>query len=263
MSLFAPPNHTLVDQQTRKTMQIINAYYGTTLLEAIVLALRNNSGERFDVGVGFAKYLSGETFNRFGAAVDDWLKVSNSRTFRVFIGDQRHPADKPDERSSKIRDCTEVAANLIKFSRNLEERMEVVFVPKLHAKFYSMWSCAQSHCQLEWAIIGSSNLTDAALTEKNIELDVYIEPNDSQLGQIQNMLAAVIASAYSDGDSWGVLHDKIDLLTAKSRWESDKERSGEEDEAEIAAEEKAQEQRLAEAQARAESDSELGILRPD
>ncbi|KQQ96129.1 hypothetical protein ASF77_21735 [Massilia sp. Leaf139] len=141
--------------------------------------------------------------------------------------------------------------------------MEVVFVPKLHAKFYSMWSCAPPHCQLEWAIIGSSNLTDAALTEKNIELDVYLEPKDSQLGHVQNMLAAVIANAYSDGDSWGILHDKIELLTARSRWENDKERASEEDDAEIVAEAEAEEQRLAEAQARAESDRKLGILGPD
>ncbi|PQA78932.1 phospholipase D-like domain-containing protein [Rhodoferax sp. TS-BS-61-7] len=244
-------------------MQLINAYFGTTLLESIEQALATNKGDRFDVGVGFAQHLTGATFNRFGEALESWLASDQNRRFRIFIGDHQHENDTPRQRKEKIDACTKVVANLSNFARCIEERMEVVFLHKLHAKFYSMWSHVTPLDRLEWAIVGSSNLSDAALEEKNIELDIYLEPGDPQLQTIQKPLAAVIHRAWIDGELSGKLHDKVDSLTAKTRWENSKLRYGEERDAEIEAEWQSEERREAEERARLESDQRLGITGPE
>ena len=166
-------------------MQLINAYFGRTLLDLVENELKGCRGTRFDVGVGYAQHLTGATFDRFGLALASWLEGDNVRTFRLFIGDHRHPMDTPGQRTAKIDACTRVAAALSNYARSVEERMEIVFLPKLHAKFYSMWSHAQPDDCLEWAIIGSSNLTDRALEEKNIELDVYLQSGDPALKTIK------------------------------------------------------------------------------
>lgn len=241
-------------------MQLINPYFGTTLLETIEQALARNQGDRFDVGVGYARNFTNATFQRFGVALDSWLSGDETRRFRLFIGDRRHWNDSPEEKNAKIKACTEVAANLIKFGRSIEEQMEVVFLRNLHAKFYAMWSQTAVADRLEWTIIGSSNLTDAAFQEKNIELDVYVESSDLQLQTIQIMLSEVIRQAYSDGDSWGDLHHAIQDLTAKARWETEKMRTSEASDAEIEAELQCEERREAEERAQRESDQRQGII---
>lgn len=240
-------------------MQIINGYFGTTLLDAIECELSKHQGDRFDVCVGYAKNLTGAVFERFGKALTSWLEFDKGRKFRLFIGDHRHPMDTLEQSMAKIKSCTRVAAALSNYAPSVQEQMEVVFLPRLHAKFYSMWSLGNPNDCLEWAIIGSSNLTDAALEEKNIELDIYLEKQDPQIPTIQKTLLAVISSAYKDGDSWGHLHDTIDKLTAKTRWENDKLRSVAEWDAEMEAESQVEERRESEEQARLDSDRRLGI----
>ncbi|WP_343632625.1 hypothetical protein [Roseateles sp.] len=240
-------------------MRIINAYYGPTVLDSIERKLSQGRGDRFDVGVGYARNLTGEVFERFGKALKSWLELDQGREFRLFIGDHRHPMDTPAQSKEKIETCTRVVAALSNYAPSVQERMEVVFLPRLHAKFYSMWSRGEPNDCLEWVIIGSSNLTDAALKEQNIELDIYLEAKDRPIQTIQQTLLAVIGSAYRDGDSWGELHDKIDELTAKTRWENDKLRSVAEWDAEMEAECQAEERREAEKQARLDSDRRLGI----
>lgn len=241
-------------------MHLINAYFGSTLLASIEHELRKNLGDQFDVCVGFAKNLTGETFDKFGEALASWLESNKDRRFRLFIGDHRHVNDNRQQQKEKIKACTQVVAALINLARSFEEQMEVVFLHRLHAKFYSMWSHEDSGDRLIWAIVGSSNLTDAALEEKNIELDIYLESGDQQLQTIQNSLAGLISRAYSDGESRGKLHDTIDELTAKTRWENGKRRCSEEREAEIEAEWQAEERRELEERARWESDQRLGIF---
>lgn len=244
-------------------MQLINAYFGTTLLESVEFELATNRGDRFDVCVGYAKNLTAGTFERFGNALESWLAGNKERRFRLFIGDHRRSFDSPDEQLKKIKECTKLAADLISYSRSVEEQMEVVFLERLHAKFYSMWSINEAVSRLEWAIVGSSNLTDAALAEKNIELDIYLPYGDSHLSAIQSSLATVLDQTYLEGASWGDLHDEIDRLTAKSRWENDKLRAAEEEDAEVSAAIEAEECRQMEEQARLESDKALGISGSD
>ncbi|WP_172415201.1 hypothetical protein, partial [Comamonas thiooxydans] len=234
---------TIVSLKSRdnEIMQLINAYFGETLLASIEQALINHKGDRFDIGVGYAQALSSERFMRFGEALDSWLDGGEQRRFRIFIGDHRHPNDTLIERKRKIEACTALVASLIRFARNVEERMEVVFVQRLHAKFYSMWSIEQAKDRLIWAIIGSSNLTDAALDEKNSELDIYFEPGDAVLEAIQTQLAVVIKKLCCDGESWGSLHDEIDALTFETRWQNGKLRQVEEWDAEREADVKAEE----------------------
>lgn len=240
-------------------MQLINAYFGTTLLDSVQHELKSGRGDRFDVGVGYAQYLTGAAFERFGRALESWLEGDEGRKFRLFIGDHRHSMDTPGQRKAKIEACTRVAAALSNYAPSVQERMEVVFLPRLHAKFYSMWSHGKPNDRLEWAIVGSSNLTDAALQEKNIELDIYLEFGSPQIETIQKTLLDVIDSAYLDGESWGELHDTIDELTAKTRWENDKLRSVAEWDAETEAEWQAEERREAEERARMDSDQRHGI----
>lgn len=244
-------------------MQLINAYFGTTLIDLIEQALASNKGDRFDVCVGYAKNLTDARFKRFGTALESWLTGDSQRRFRLFVGDHRHFRDTPKEQADKLKECTEVAANLIKFARSVEEQMEVVFLHKLHAKLYSMWSHDASGDRLIWAIIGSSNLTDAALKETNIELDIYLEPGDPHLQTIEKTLTAVLRRSYSDGESWGDLHDVLNKRTAKTRWENDKLRYLEDCEAEMKADEKSEALRQAEETARRDSDQQLGLTGAD
>lgn len=221
--------------------------------------LSQGRGDRFDVGVGYAKNLTGAVFERFAKALESWLEVDQGRKVRLFIGDHRHSMDTAVQRKDKIETCTRVAAALSNYTPSVQERMEVVFLPRLHAKFYSMWSNGNPNDCLEWVIIGSSNRTVAALEEKNIELNVCLEGKDPQIKTIQQTLLTVINSACRDGGSWGQLHDKIGELTAKTRWESDKLRSVAEWDAELEAECQAEERREAEEQTRLDSDRRLGI----
>lgn len=244
-------------------MKVINGFRGPTLLDSVVYALQKHGGDRFDLGVGYAKNLTDKTFKKFGKALEAWLAVDNKRRFRFFIGDHRHPNDTPFQQAIKINECTAVAANLINFVSGSEEQIEIVFLHRLHAKFYSMWSASQPIDQLKWAIVGSSNLTDAALLEKNFELDIFFEPGDSQLKDIEPMFRSFITEAYKECDLFGTLHDMIDGLTAKVRWEHVKikvaEEARAEAEAEAESESHADEVRRAEEQARLESDRSLGI----
>lgn len=245
-------------------MKLINPYFDSTLLEVVVQELASNRGERFDVGVGFAKNLTGATFDAFGNAVEKWLEGDSRRKFRIFIGDHRHQLDNKEQRINKTSECTQVAAKLIEHSPTLEERIEVIFVPRLHAKFYSMWSLFEESEHLEWAIIGSSNLTDAALREKNFELDIYFNSKDVKSSDIQQVLSRVINYAAADGDSSGELHDALDERTRLTRWENGKIRVAEEWRAEADAEWEAERQtewqRAEEALAQSESDKRQGIF---
>lgn len=238
-------------------MQIINSYFGATLLASIEHELAKNRGDRFDVCVGYAKNLTGATFERFGTALESWLAGDANRKLRLFIGDHRHPGDNDKQKAEKFDACTLVAAKLINFDRTFEEQMEILFLERLHAKFYSMWSHEGSGVRLEWAIIGSSNLTDAALEEKNIELDIYFESGDAELKIIQNSLNNVIEEAYSDGESFGSLHDTIADLTVKTRWHNGKLRVVEESKAEIEAEWEKEERRDLELRLQREADESL------
>lgn len=244
-------------------MKLINPYSGITLLETVEHELRNSSaGGRFDVGVGFALKLTGTTLKRFGTALDSWLIADDSRTFRLFIGDNRFGNDKPDQRTEKIDACTRVAAELSKFTSRTSERMEVVYVPKLHAKFYSMWHpVSNGRDLLRWAIVGSSNLTDAALEEKNIELDVYLETGDSQLISIQKTLRHFIREATDELSLQPPeeLQKRMDGLTRRARKHYGKERAVNEQYAETQAERDAEECRDEEERARRESDDRQGI----
>jgi hypothetical protein len=240
-------------------MDVINAYFGDTLLDVIDRELQCCLGDRFDVGVGYAKNLTGASFERFSTVLASWLDGDERRTFRLFIGDHRHRNDSAEQQKEKIEACTSVVAALSNSARSIEERMEVAFLPKLHAKFYSMWSCAVPNDHLKWAIVGSSNLTDAALNEKNIELDIYFKSGDIQLQTIQGKLLDFIKSAYWDAESWGALHDKINRLTARSRWETGKLRAVDQWKAENEADLQAMERKEAEEQARTDSDQSLGI----
>ncbi|QTC01052.1 hypothetical protein JYG33_06245 [Alcaligenes sp. SORT26] len=240
-------------------MKIINSYFGHSLIETLENELQTDLGDRFDVGVGYAQNLTKDMFQRFCTALESWLEGDQQRKFRLFIGDHRHQYDKKDQQKAKVNACTLLPGELSNFGRAIEERMEVIFLERLHAKFYCMWSHKEDIANLSWAIIGSSNLTDAALEEKNVEMDIHFESSDPQIPSIQKALYDILNFIESDGNSDGDLHNIINEKTKKSRWENSKLRETEEWEAEDQAIQLAEELQEAEDSARRESDKRLGI----
>ena len=170
------------------SIQLINGLLGSaTLLKALLDELKANKGTLVVIGVG---YFSGDDnlIKEFGEALRDWLAKSESRRVCIFVGDWRDVDAAPVEKNEASVRGLAVLQQVLEF----DTRLQLVFIPELHAKFYSVWTKQT----LEWVSIGSSNFSKSALREQNIELDLVFRSQDSCLVAIGRQLAGFIVALH-------------------------------------------------------------------
>jgi len=176
------------------------------LYEGILARLNANDGDLLIIATGGIG-LRQDDFNRISTAFSKWLAASDRRKIYLYIGDWRGNSDS-DETESLIRGLAKIVA----YDQNTIGRVLVSFVPRLHAKFYSVWSTYNKNQPLEWFALGSSNLTSPALNRENLELDVLFDNQNASLpAEIVGNLARFIRTLAEE--KIDDLDEKLDRLT--------------------------------------------------
>lgn len=155
-------------------MKIYNGYFGNPreILNHLHGSLSIN-GANLVIGTGYFQ-LYGDVFDEFLSIIENWFRRHKDNRLTIYIGNHAHEEDDEEIFNKKIKSNSLSAAHLLKRLPDFNEQIEIHFVDRLHAKFYSLWR----NDNLVWAVIGSSNLTNAALDDKNLEIDILFEEDD-------------------------------------------------------------------------------------
>lgn len=186
-------------------MELLNNF-DQKLLSKLQDSLMEERGHLLIAATGYLTLDHG-LLRDLGCCFSEWLKRDSARRILIFMGDWREK----DQSEESIKKHIQGVAGLMAFNEHMRARLTVVFVPSLHAKFFSMWGRSdKNEICLEWVTIGSSNFTSAALKLSNVELDIYLSRKDSvPLTTLEQDLANFIQNLYQEQTDDVLIEDHL------------------------------------------------------